>query len=591
MQEEAMAAPAQVQQETIAAPAEIQEEAMAAPVPVQVEAMAAPAPIQNKAIAAPAEIQEEAKAAPAPMQKELPPHCVRDQLPGVSYCVTSPPPWPLAITLGFQHYLVMLGTSVIIPTALVPQMGGGNEEKARVIQTLLFVAGINTLLQTLVGTRLPAVIGSSNTFLKPTVSIIFAIRYSGIADPHEKFVRIMRATQGALIVASSLQIILGFTGLWRIVVRLLSPLSAGPLVVLVALGFSELGFQSVAKCVEIGVPHIILLVVFSEYLPRPYTQELKRILIIVSIAIMWLYAFLLTVGGAYKNAAPKTQFYCRTDWSGIVGAAPWVSVPYPFQWGVPTFNAGEAFAMTAASFVALVESTGAFMAVARYASATPCPPSVMSRGVGWQGVGILLGGLFGTANGSSVSVENAGYLAFMRVGSRRVVQVSAGFMIIFSILGKFGAFFASIPYPIIGAIYCLLFGYVGTAGIGFLQLCNLNSFRTIFIVGFSVFMGLSVPKYFKDDASVTGYGSLNAWQNDMIKVLFSSNAFVGGVLAYFLDNTLNRNACTVRRDRGEHFWGRFRSAKTDTRSEEFYSLPCHCGRCFNLNLKKNFPLY
>lgn len=31
-----------------------------------------------------------------------------------------------AILLGFQHYLVMLGTTVLIPTALVPQMGGGH---------------------------------------------------------------------------------------------------------------------------------------------------------------------------------------------------------------------------------------------------------------------------------------------------------------------------------------------------------------------------------------------------------------------------------------------------------------------------------
>lgn len=30
-----------------------------------------------------------------------------------------------AILLGFQHYLVMLGTTVLIPTYLVPQMGGG----------------------------------------------------------------------------------------------------------------------------------------------------------------------------------------------------------------------------------------------------------------------------------------------------------------------------------------------------------------------------------------------------------------------------------------------------------------------------------
>lgn len=31
-----------------------------------------------------------------------------------------------ALVLGFQHYLVMLGTVVIIPTLLVPLMGGGN---------------------------------------------------------------------------------------------------------------------------------------------------------------------------------------------------------------------------------------------------------------------------------------------------------------------------------------------------------------------------------------------------------------------------------------------------------------------------------
>jgi hypothetical protein len=32
-------------------------------------------------------------AAPAPKQEELQPHAVRDQLPAVSYCLTSPPPW------------------------------------------------------------------------------------------------------------------------------------------------------------------------------------------------------------------------------------------------------------------------------------------------------------------------------------------------------------------------------------------------------------------------------------------------------------------------------------------------------------------
>ncbi|XP_038983844.1 nucleobase-ascorbate transporter 6-like isoform X1 [Phoenix dactylifera] len=525
--------------------------------------------------------------APLPKQEELVPHPVKDQLPNISYCITSPPPWPEAILLGFQHYLVMLGTTVIIPTALVPQMGGGNDEKAQVIQTLLFVAGLNTLLQTLFGTRLPAVIGGSYSFVLPTISIILAGRYSNIPDPHEKFLHIMRGTQGALIVASTLQIILGFSGLWRNVARFLSPLSAVPLVALAGFGLYELGFPGVAKCIEIGLPQLLILIIFSQYMPHAVHSQrpvFDRFAVIFSVAIVWLYAFILTMGGAYRNAAPKTQQHCRTDRSGLVGAAPWIRVPYPFQWGAPTFDAGEAFAMMAASFVALVESTGTFIAVARYASATPLPPSILSRGVGWQGIGILLDGLFGTANGSTVSVENAGLLALTRVGSRRVVQISAGFMIFFSILGKFGAVFASIPGPIIAALYCIFFAYVGAAGLSFLQFCNLNSFRTKFILGFSVFMGLSVPQYFNEYTSVASYGPVHTgarWFNDIVNVIFSSEAFVAGLVAYFLDNTLHRHDSATRKDRGRHFWDRFRSFNADSRSEEFYSLP--------FNLHKFFP--
>ncbi|CAL5338362.1 unnamed protein product [Camellia sinensis] len=526
-------------------------------------------------------------AAPPPKQDELQPHPVKDQLPNISFCITSPPPWPEAILLGFQHYLVMLGTTVLIPSNLVPQMGGGNVEKAKVIQTLLFVAGLNTLTQTFFGTRLPAVIGGSYTFVPTTLSIILAGRYNDILNPQEKFEKIMRGIQGALIVASTLQIVIGFSGLWRNVARFVCPLSVVPLVALSGFGLYEFGFPLLTRCVEIGLPQLIFLVIFSQYIPhlmKGDKQIFDRFAVIFSIAIVWIYAHLLTVGGAYKNTPTKTQTSCRTDRAGIIGAAPWISVPYPFQWGAPTFDAGEAFAMMAASFVALVESTGAFYAVSSYAGATPVPPSVLSRGVGWQGVGILFSGIFGTGNGSSVSVENAGLLALTRVGSRRVVQISAGFMIFFSILGKFGAIFASIPPPIVAALYCLFFAYVGAGGLSFLQFCNLNSFRTKFVLGFSIFMGLSIPQYFNEYTSVNGYGPVHTrarWFNDMINVPLSSEPFIAGLLAMFLDVTLHRRDSSTRKDRGMHWWDRFRSFKTDTRSEEFYRLP--------LNLNKFFP--
>ncbi|KAG5522286.1 hypothetical protein RHGRI_034465 [Rhododendron griersonianum] len=503
-------------------------------------------------------------AAPPPKQDELQPHPTKDQLPSVSYCITSPPPWPEAILLGFQHYLVMLGTTVLIPSSLVPQMGGGNEQKAKVIQTLLFVAGLNTLTQTLFGTRLPAVIGGSYTFVPTTLSIVLAGRYNGILDPVEKFEKIMQGIQGALIMASTLQIVIGFSGLWRNVTRFLSPLSAAPLVALTGFGLYGFGFPLLTKCVEIGLPQLIFLVIFSQYIPHLMSGDrhiFDRFAVLFSVIIVWIYAHLLTVGGAYKNASPKTQLSCRTDRAGIISATPWIRVPYPFQWGAPTFDAGEAFAMMAASFVALVESTGAFIAVSRYASATPLPPSILSRGVGWQGVGILFSGLFGTANGSSVSIENAGLLALTRVGSRRVVQISAGFMIFFSVLGKFGAIFASIPAPIVAALYCLFFAYI----------VQTNSYvdPTEALVKNHSRIRLRLRLH------------LICQFNDVINVPFSSEPFVAGLLALFLDVTLQRKVSATRKDRGMPWWDRFRSFKTDTRSDEFYSLP------FNLN--KFFP--
>jgi len=129
-------------------------------------------------------------------------------------------------------------------------------------------------------------------------------------------------------------------------------------------------------------------------------------------------------------------------------------------------------------------------------------------------------------------------------------------------------------------------------------------------------MGLSIPQYFNEYTAIHGYGPVHTgarwvtaydslpliryfdqfcpvhwrgsswycifWQfNDMINVPFSSEPFVAGFLAMFLDVTLHKKDTTTRKDRGMHWWDRFRSFKTDTRSEEFYSLP------FNLN--KFFP--
>ncbi|PQM39346.1 hypothetical protein Pyn_04226 [Prunus yedoensis var. nudiflora] len=308
-----------------------------------------------------------------------------------------------------------------------------------------------------------------------------------------------------------------------------------------------------------------------------------RFAVLFSVAIVWVYAEILTAAGAYDKRSPITQRSCRTDRSGLVSSARWIRVPYPFQWGRPDFNAGDAFSMMAAAFVAIVESTGTFIAASRYGSATPLPPSVLGRGIGWLGINTFLDGIFGTLTGSTASVENAGLLGLTHIGSRRVIQISAGFMLFFSVLGKFGAVLASIPLPIVAALYCVLYAYVASAGLGLLQFCNLNSYRSKFIVGFAPFMGLSVPQYFNEYLATSGHGPVHTgstWFNNIVQVIFSSPATVAIIIAFFLDSTVSRRHSSTRRDSGRHWWEKFRNFGSDTRSEEFYSLPYNLNRYF-----------
>ncbi|CAN7089735.1 unnamed protein product [Brassica rapa subsp. narinosa] len=497
---------------------------------------------------------------------ELQPHPVKEQLPGIQYCVNSPPPWFEALVLGFQHYLLSLGITVLIPSLLVPHMGGGDAEKARVIQTMLFVSGLTTLFQSFFGTRLPVIAAPSYAYIIPITSIISSTRFAYYTDPFERFVETLRSIQGALIIAGCFQVLVCFLGLWRNIARFLSPLSIAPLTTFAGLGLYQIGFPLLARCVEVGLPGLILLVLVTQYLPR-FLKMKKGVIwdgsrcdrygMMMCIPLVWLLALLLTSSGVYNHKSQTTQISCRTDRNGLITNTPWIYLPYPFQWGSPTFHFTDSFAMMAASFVTLFESTGLFYASARYGSATPIPPSVISRGTGWLGVGVLLNGMLGGVSGITTSTENVGLLAMTKIGSRRVIQISAAFMIFFSIFGKFGAFFASIPLPIMASVYCIVLCFVCSAGISFLQFCNLNSFNTKFILGFSFFMAITIPQYFREYYN-GGWRSdhHSSWFEDVIRVIFMSHTTVAGMIAIVLDCTLSRESDEAKKDCGLKWLGK-----------------------------------
>ena len=105
-------------------------------------------------------------------------------------------------------------------------------------------------------------------------------------------------------------------------------------------------------------------------------------------------------------------------------------------------------------------------------------------------------------------------------------------MILLGAVSKFGALFTTIPQPIVGGMYCALFGMIAAVGLSNLQLVDLNSARNLFIIGFSFFMGLSLPEYFNQHP----LKFQPEWVANILNTLGKTGMAVGAFLALLLDN-------------------------------------------------------
>ena len=90
-----------------------------------------------------------------------------------------------------------------------------------------------------------------------------------------------------------------------------------------------------------------------------------------------------------------------------------------------------------------------------------------------------------------------------------MIQFGGLFMVVLAVLGKFGALFAIIPEPIIGGVFIIMFGMVTAVGLSNLQFVDLNSARNLFVLGFSIFIGLVVPKWVQSHGKAINTGMQN----------------------------------------------------------------------------------
>ncbi|MCO5587674.1 hypothetical protein L7F22_041625 [Adiantum nelumboides] len=429
------------------------------------------------------------------------------------------PGFVTSILYGLQHFLSMAGSIVLIPLVIVPAMGGTDNDTARVVSTVLMVTGITSLLHTFVGSRLPLIQGASFVYLAPALAIINSTEFQ--RKGADRFKGTMRELQGAVIIASIFQTFLGYSGLMSFVLRFINPVVVTPTVAAVGLAFYTYAFPVIGSCVEIGIPQMLVVLTFALYLRRLsiYGRRIFQVFAIpLGLAIVWAYAFLLTAGGAYNyngcnphvpvsniisKACKKhafTMLHCRTDMSTALKTAAWLRFPYPFQWGLPTFQWKTASVMMVANVIGCVDSVGSYHASSLLVAARAPTPGIVSRAIGLEGLTSILAGFWGIGTGASTLTENVHTIAVTKMGSRRVIQVGACTLVIMSLFGKIGALIASIPPVIVAALLLAMWTMVTAFGLSNLRYSETGSSRNVIIVGLALFLSLSIPVYFQQYA-------------------------------------------------------------------------------------------
>ncbi|GAB6022696.1 hypothetical protein CHUAL_006791 [Chamberlinius hualienensis] len=471
------------------------------------------------------------------------------------------PPWHLCILMGLQHYFTFLGSVVSLPFLLAPALCIPVDDPARahLTYTMLFVFGIGTLLQTIFGSRLPIIQGGSFAYLVPAFTILNLpqwrcpdINNADVTNFNTTAVHWhdrMRELQGDVAVVSVIQILLGVTGAVGFLLRWITPLVVAPTITLIGLSLFAQAANLASHSWPISIGAIFLMILFSQYLskihiPIPfYNQRLKRVSsisypifsvlpILFSISIMWTICYVLTATDVLPENSPA-----RTDRSGhIIENSPWFKFPIPLEFGIPTVSVAGVVGMTAAVVASVVESIGDYYACARLCEIAAPPANVVNRGIAAEGLAGIIAGLWGTGVGATSLSQNIGAIGLTKVASRQVIQTAALMMILFGMFTKFGSIFATIPSPIIGGIYCVMFGLITAVGISNVQFINLNSSRNLLILGFSIFAGLSFPSWINKhpDLHFTGIETLD----QVFKVVLSTNMLLGGLLGFVLDNTI-----------------------------------------------------
>ncbi|KAJ8316851.1 LOW QUALITY PROTEIN: hypothetical protein KUTeg_004755, partial [Tegillarca granosa] len=357
--------------------------------------------------------------------------------------------------------------------------------------------------------------------------------------------------EGSLIVAGLIHMVVGMSGMMGCLLRFIGPITVLTTILLSGLAIYHVVNSSIILSLYLGKRNMPVPVWTREKGFRIIRYPLHQVFaMLISMGIGWSLSGILTATNILSSDPNSKEFYARSDTKlSVVSTTPVFLFPYPGQYGTSKFSVAIFVSFMSATIVSIIDSVGDYYACARM-SRVPAPPiHAVNRGLFIEGFSSALAGVFGCGHATTTYGSNIGVIGITKVASRRVFQAFGLILIIFSILGKFGAVFITLPDAVLGGTTLVSVGIFIGLVLSNMQYIDMASTRNLAIIGISILVGLMIPFWTKNNSDFIDTGIIQV--DNLVKVLMTAPNIAGGILACTLDNTVPGTL----EERGLIHWG------------------------------------
>lgn len=491
--------------------------------------------------------------------------------PSIFFGLDDSIPILVAMLMGFQHALAMVGGVITVPRILGSvDLRLPPEDVAYLISTALIISGMMTMIQIVriplvkgyyIGTGLISVSGVSFTFLPIAQNMFRALRDEGeVCDATGPCPDAYGMWLGTIMVGALVEIALSFIP-HRALRKAFPPLVTGLTVFLIGAGLVPVGLRQWAGGAGPCKTYRDIQALGGQ--PPEFLEFFRDCTNVAGPegrtfpwgAASWigLGFFVLTVivvvelfGSPFlRNTQVFFGLICGIVLAAVLGylddetiaSAPVLTFPLVRRFPLG-FYAPALIPVVIGYVVSAVETIGD-VAAASEASRVETEGEVFESriqgGLLADGVNSLIAGLL-TSSPTTTFSQNNGVIVLTRTANRAAGYWAAGWLFLFGVIGKVGGVFVAMPDAVLGGMTTFLFASVAVSGMRILAGLTWNR-RDRFILAISIGLGLGViaePRVFSFFIPETENSFASALR-DAAKLILETGYSVGSLTAVLLN--------------------------------------------------------